>query len=145
MAPKVGKNPRKAENFTMAPKVIIIIDDEPLIRWSLRETLKKEGFTVLEAKDGKSALSHFSPEHDGVSGILLDYKLPDTDGIRVLQEIRKTHPDTPVVMMTAYGTPEVAEQAAQLKVAAFIEKPFDVKQLVNRVRDLIQPPGKQKE
>ncbi len=124
----------------MPPKVIIVIDDEPLIRWSLRETLKKEGFSVIEAKDGKSALSHFSPEHDGVSGILLDYKLPDTDGIQLLREIRKTHPNTPVLMMTAYGTPEVAEEAEKLNVAALVEKPFDVKQFVNRLRDMLEPP-----
>jgi DNA-binding NtrC family response regulator len=124
----------------MFSKVIVVIDDEPLIRWSLRESLKKAGFAVLEAKDGVSALSHFSPAQRGISGILLDYKLPDTDGIKILSEIRKTHPDTPVIMMTACGTPEVAEQAAKLNVVAFVEKPFDVQEVVDRVRELIQRP-----
>lgn len=121
------------------PRIIVVVDDEPLIRWSLGESLKQAGFEVLEARNAATALSHFNPQHDGVAGVLLDYNLPDSDGIEVLRGIRATHPDTPVVMMTAYGTPEVQRQAEQLAVAAFIDKPFDVNAVVALVRRLVLP------
>ena len=66
----------------MPKATILVVDDEPLIRWSLSERLKSEGYAVLEADTGRSALEKLA---EGVDLVLLDYRLPDTDGVAVLR------------------------------------------------------------
>ncbi|HRJ77049.1 MAG: Sporulation initiation phosphotransferase F [Planctomycetes bacterium] len=116
----------------MGNAVILIVDDELLIRWSLRERLKQEGYEVIEAQDGAQAARHFSA---GVAfaAVLLDYKLPDTDGLALLALLRQAQAHCPVIMMTAYGTADVQRKAHELGISGFVEKPFDYDALVGRV------------
>lgn len=114
-----------------AKTVMLIVEDEALIRWPLKLRLEEEGMKVIEAADGASALSQIG--HDGISGVLLDLRLPDMNGLEILRELRKHHPDCHVWIMTAYGTPEAREQAEQLGVEEFIDKPFDVDGLVQKL------------
>lgn len=104
---------------------VLVVDDEPLIRWAVVETLTKAGHHVMEAGDGRSALRALavSPHIDVV---LLDMRLPDCADLTVLSQIRQDSPDTAVVMMTAYATPEFAAQALALGVYDVMAKPFDI-------------------
>jgi DNA-binding NtrC family response regulator len=110
---------------------ILIVDDEALIRWSLRERLQAAGLQVIEAADGADALDQIS--HDGICAALLDLRLPDISGLDVLKAFRVHHPDCPVWIMTAYGTPAVEELAERLGVRGFLNKPFDLDELVEVV------------
>ena len=83
----------------MPKATILVVDDEALIRWSLRERLKAEGYDVLEADTGRAALERV-PE--GVDLVLLDYRLPDTDGVTVLRKIKEFDQDILVILLTAY-------------------------------------------
>ena len=79
----------------MPNATVLVVDDEALIRWSLTERLKSEGYNVLEAETGRAALEQVG---EGVDLVLLDYRLPDTDGVSVLRkikEIRSGHPGDP--------------------------------------------------
>ena len=76
---------------------LLIVDDEALLRWSLRERLAQEGHRILEAGTAAEALE----QAGGVDLILLDFKLPDGDGLSVLQRVKQTSPDTLVILMTA--------------------------------------------
>jgi len=111
---------------------VLVVDDEALIRWSLAESLTDAGHTVIEAGDGASALVQVS---DGTrfDAILLDYRLPDSNDLRLLQTIRERQPDAAVVMMTAFGTPEVTAGALQLGAYEVVPKPFDVHDMVDLV------------
>ena len=73
---------------------ILIVDDEQLIRWSLVERLTQEGYETSEAETGAEALTRFN---NGVDLVLLDYRLPDTNGLSVLREMRERDPDTLVL------------------------------------------------
>ena len=84
------------------------MDDEALIRWSLAERLTSEGYEVLEAETGAAALEKL-PE--GVDLVLLDYKLPDTDGVSVLRKIKEFDQDILVILLTAYASVETAVEA----------------------------------
>jgi len=82
---------------------VLVVDDEPLIRWSLTETLKDAGHTVAEAGNAESTLLRLTDGHFDV--VLLDYRLPDSNDLNLLSAIRRLSPQSAVIMMTAHGTP----------------------------------------
>ena len=73
----------------MPNATILVVDDEQLIRWSLAERLRADGYHVIEAPTGQEALDRIA---DGVDLVLLDYKLPDIDGVTVLRQIKEQDP-----------------------------------------------------
>jgi DNA-binding NtrC family response regulator len=118
---------------------ILIVDDETLIRWSLRERLQEHGLVVIEAGDGASALDLIS--HNGICAAVLDLRLPDISGLEVLKAFRVHHPRCPVWIMTAYGTAAAEEAAANLGVRAFLNKPFDMDVLVEMIAKAMAESG----
>jgi two-component system response regulator AtoC len=107
----------------MAHATILVVDDEQLIRWSLAERLRAEGHEVLEAGTGADALER---ARDGVDLVLLDYKLPDVDGLTVLRKIKELDPDVLVILLTAYASVETAVEAMKEGAFHFANKPFDL-------------------
>jgi two-component system response regulator AtoC len=107
----------------MANATVLVVDDEALIRWSLAERLKADGYRVLEAETGAAAVDHLG---DGVDLVLLDYRLPDTDGVSVLRKIKEVDPEIPVILLTACTSVETAVEAMKLGAFHFANKPFDV-------------------
>jgi two-component system, NtrC family, response regulator AtoC len=107
---------------------VLVVDDERLIRWSVAETLAAAGHSVIQAGDGRSAIDALRTTPD-VDVVLLDYRLPDSDGLALLGNIRRTAPDAAVVMMTAHVTPEMVAGALALGARQVIDKPFDMADL----------------
>jgi DNA-binding NtrC family response regulator len=113
--------------------VVLVVDDEALIRWSLSEGLTECGYSVRlagTAAEARAALTAFGA---GPLVVVLDLRLPDMADLSLLREIRTTRPDVPVIVMTAYGTVEDATQARSLGVSRFVGKPFDVGEMVQMV------------
>jgi DNA-binding NtrC family response regulator len=104
---------------------ILVVDDEALIRWSLAEVLRRSGHTVIEATSAREALDAISPS-SSVDAVLLDYRLPDSADLRLLEQIRRRLPRSPVVLMTAFGTPEMVQAALDLGAYRVLSKPFDM-------------------
>jgi two-component system nitrogen regulation response regulator GlnG len=113
---------------------VLVVDDEALIRWSLSESLADAGHKVAEAGDGASAIAQAS---DGITfdAIVLDYRLPDSNDLHLLETIRKLQPKAAVVMMTAFGTPDVTSGALKLGAYRVVPKPFDVHAIVDLVTE----------
>jgi len=111
---------------------ILIIDDEAEIRESLETLLQLEGYTVVVAGTGHEGLIHIGQRSFDV--ILLDLALPDKNGMEVLSDIRLSHPQQAVIMITAYGTVENAVRAMQSGATNFIQKPWDNEKLLADVR-----------
>jgi DNA-binding NtrC family response regulator len=115
--------------------VVLVVDDEALIRWSLSEGLTEFGYVVRvagTAAEARDALA--SARHESLV-VVLDLRLPDMADLTLLRDIRAARPDVPVIVMTAYGTAEDAKQARSLGVSRFIGKPFDVGEMVQMVGD----------
>ena len=119
----------------MAKPTILVVDDEALIRWSLAERLKSEGYEVLEAETGAAALQKL-PE--GIDLVLLDYKLPDTDGVTVLRKIKDFDQDTLVILLTAYASVDTAVEAMKLGAYHFAHKPFNLDEVVATVERALE-------
>ena len=108
---------------------VLVVDDEALLRWSVAETLGDHGWQVTEAASAQSAMVAF-PDIAAASGLVfLDLRLPDSDDLHVLAAMRRLSPHTPVILMTAHGTPDLAEAARALGAFAVLDKPFDMGEL----------------
>jgi DNA-binding NtrC family response regulator len=107
---------------------ILIAEDEQTQRDLLSGFLKKEGFSVVAVPNGKEVLRNL--EHDFFDLVLLDYKMPELDGIHALHEVRKLYPDVPVVMMTAYGSVETAVASMKAGALDYLTKPIDLEELL---------------
>lgn len=112
---------------------VLIVDDEPLIRWALAETLTDEGYGVLEAADGRRAVEVLKDTPQPVDVIMLDYRLPDSNNLQLLSTIRALSPCTRVVLMTAYGTPEVTAEALRLGAVCVVSKPLEMRDVADLV------------
>ena len=114
----------------MANATVLVVDDEDLIRWSLRERLGTDGYEVLEAGTGRAALEQFK---EGVDLVLLDYRLPDMDGLWVLRELKKLDPDVLVILLTSFVSVDTAVEAMKLGAFHFANKPFDLDEVAGLV------------
>jgi DNA-binding NtrC family response regulator len=112
---------------------VLIVDDEPLIRWSLSEGLAESGYPVRLAGNAAEARAALVALGQQPLVVLLDLRLPDSVDLALLAEIRKRYPEAPVVMMSAHGTSEDVKRAGELGACRFVEKPFDVTELVKLV------------
>lgn len=104
---------------------VLVVDDEPLIRWSVAETLSGRGMNVAQASDGASTLKVLQNE-PRFDVIVLDLRMPDIDDLSLLGKIRELYPSTAVVLMSAFGSPEVKERALQMGARQLINKPFEM-------------------
>jgi two-component system, NtrC family, response regulator AtoC len=105
---------------------VLVVDDEQLIRWSLAERLTSDGLTVVEAETAQGALDRFGPDIDLV---LLDYRLPDSDGLRVLKKMKAAQPDVPIILLTAFSSIETAVEAMKQGAYHYANKPFNLEEM----------------
>src|SRR5213595_3375956 len=117
------------------PPTILVVDDEPLIRWTLSERLTQDGCTVVEADTAKAALARFAPDIDLV---LLDYKLPDSDGLQVLRQMKASDGDVPVILLTAFSSVETAVEAMKQGAYHYANKPFNLEELALVVQQALE-------
>jgi two-component system response regulator YesN len=102
---------------------ILIIDDDPVFRSEFKEFL--EGYDVIEASDGRQALAILKKAHE-IALVILDVRLPGLSGTDVLRQIKKSDPQVSIVILTGYGSKDVAIEALKGRADDFIEKPLDV-------------------
>jgi DNA-binding NtrC family response regulator len=115
---------------------ILVVDDEPSNRSILAQVLARAGYKVETADDGAHALQRLERFRPDL--IILDYMMPEVSGIDVLRELRKREDDTPVIMITAYGTVERAVEAMQEGAYDFITRPFKPEHIAHTVRKALE-------
>jgi len=107
--------------------LILVVDDEPRVRESIRSILEDEGYAIIEASDGEEGLKKVAA--DKPDSVLLDIWMPDLDGIEVLRGIKQLDADLPVIIMSGHGTIETAVKAAKLGAYDYLEKPLSIDKL----------------
>jgi DNA-binding response OmpR family regulator len=126
-----GNSPVEGEKAAPVARrvpTVLVLDDEGLIRWTMHEGLTQNGFRVLEAATGAEAIE--IAKSRPVDLLLLDLQLPDMDGIAVLSRMREEGISCRAILMTAYGSPEVAEKALFLGARSCVAKPFDLDEML---------------
>ena len=120
-------------------KKILIADDEPNILISLEFLMKREGFEVVLARDGQEAIDAIVRERPAL--VLLDVMMPIKTGFDVCSEVRASEAlrDTLIVMLTAKGRDTDVAKGLALGANAYMTKPFSTKELVQKVRELLEP------
>jgi DNA-binding response OmpR family regulator len=119
----------------MTEGLVLIVDDDPIVRDVLSRYLARDGFRVATAEDGEAALAAFEAQQPDL--VLLDLMLPGIDGFGVFESIRRAE-STPVIMLTAKG--EEGDRIAGLDVGAddYVAKPFSPKEVIARVRAVLR-------
>jgi DNA-binding NtrC family response regulator len=115
---------------------ILVVDDEHLIRWSLEQNLKKQGYEVVTAGTGEDALRLVREEQPGL--VLLDVQLPGMNGLEVLEKIKEFDEEIVVIMITAQGALETAVTAMRLGAYDYINKPFNLDELAIIIRKALE-------
>ena len=129
--PNMGNIPSPRKNF---PPTVLVVDDEALIRWSLAEALGEQGYAVTEAGDARMALAAVMEALVPFDVVLLDFRLPDSADLRLLERMRRLTPTSRVIMVTAHNSPELAQGATALGAYRVISKPFEVDSLAALVK-----------
>ena len=129
--PSFKQSPNDREKF---PKRVLVVDDEPLIRWAASSTLSDAGFAVTQAGSIESA--RLLAGGDAFQLALLDVRLPDGDGFRFMREIQREQPGCRFIIMTAFRTPELTAHATEDSVR-IIDKPFEMPDLASLAVELV--------
>src|SRR4029453_11181827 len=130
-----GDEPGPGDRVSLTGDHILIVDDEPAIRTSLRGVLEDEGYRVTAVASGADALAAVAD--DGHDLVFLDIWMPGMDGLETLTELKRLRPDATVVMISGHGTIETAVKATRLGAYDFIEKPLSLeKTLLTATRAL---------
>jgi response regulator RpfG family c-di-GMP phosphodiesterase len=114
----------------------LIVDDEPRLRQVLVHLMRNDGFTCLEAGNGEEALAHL--EHQTVTLVMSDLRMPKMDGLELLRRVRGRWPDTAVVMITAVADVEVAVSCLAIGAMDYLTKPFHLEEVRARVAQALE-------
>jgi two-component system response regulator AtoC len=126
----------------MPSRRILIVDDERLVRWSLSERLRTDGMEIVEAGSAAEAIDQAAK---GIDAAILDYKLPDGDGVSILKRLRYNDPDVPVIMLTAHTDVNVIVDAIKAGASDYVAKPFDVNDVALRLARALDSTGSYRE
>ena len=118
-------------------EIVLVVDDEPTVRRLARRVLLEDGFEVIEAANGAEALDLVYGSTDRLGVIVSDIVMPKLNGVQLLQRLSITHPELPVILMSGYAGPELAERGIQAPCSLLV-KPFKPEELVAEVRRCIR-------
>ena len=128
--------PRRGLIVTDIRERILILEDEKLLRMTMRKRLEDEGYRVFEAATGQTALELIRDDEPDL--LLLDYKLPDMTGIDVLRQVREMHLDTSAILLTAFSSIGTAVEAMKLGAHDYLDKPVDYDELLATIAKALE-------
>ncbi|MBI3008985.1 MAG: response regulator [Candidatus Omnitrophica bacterium] len=118
---------------------ILIVDDDKLVRWSLIEVLNKNGYEATSTETGEEAINKIEDARFDL--VITDLRLPGIGGFEVLNRVKEINPSTKVIMITAYGSEGVANEAREKGAELFVNKPFEINRIREEVKEILLKGG----
>lgn len=115
---------------------VLIVDDEQLVCWSLESAFKKAGYCTTTASNAEQALGQIRSQQFDV--VITDMNLPQQDGFSVVDGVKTISPKSAIVMISAFGDSHSYDRAKEHKVQHFVDKPFNVDDMIALVRSVLQ-------
>jgi CheY-like chemotaxis protein len=125
-----------------AEGLALVVDDEPPVREIASRMMQKIGFQTITAKDGQEALEQFQLHSAELKLILMDLTMPYVDGLEAFSSIHHQRPDLPVIIMSGYNEQEAIGHQSNRGLAGFLQKPFDLNTLRNKIHQVLEEYGK---
>ena len=120
------------------PATVLVVEDDPEMRALLKAFLQREGYRVIE--EARGDLARLLVESERLDVVIVDKEIPGLNGLELLSLLRHRRPEVPVILITAFGGPAVAEEALRRGARYYVEKPFRVTKIVETVEGLIKGP-----
>jgi CheY-like chemotaxis protein len=117
--------------------LILVVDDEPVVRAVAQAMLTRFGFTVLEARDGAEGVALLRQHAGEINLVLLDMTMPRMNGIEAFQAMKEIKPKLRVILTSGYSEQDVVGQIADRRLTGFVQKPFQLGTLAEKVRELL--------
>ncbi|MGB0580130.1 MAG: response regulator [Limisphaerales bacterium] len=117
--------------------LVLIVDDEETVRTTTARMFESAGYQTVLAEDGCEGLSIFKERADEIQLVMLDLTMPHMDGVETFREIRQVRPEASVILMSGYNEQEAVRHFTGKGLAGFIQKPFTIKALLGRVREVL--------
>jgi PAS domain S-box-containing protein len=127
----------KEETGSCGTGMILVVDDEEMVREVAGRILERLGFSVLMASDGVEAINIFRERHDEIACVLLDLKMPNMDGKETFDEMRRINDDVPVILCSGFTEQYSTEQFVDGGLAGFIEKPYGREAVRDKLREVL--------
>jgi DNA-binding NtrC family response regulator len=129
---------RKTEiQVELKKKTILVIDDQSDMGWIMSRIFGDRGDKVIASRSGKEGLRKLNERKD-FDLVFLDIKLPDLNGLDVLEQIKKTSPHTKVIIITAFGSPEAKQEALERGASAFLDKPIQIDEMTRLANEVLK-------
>lgn len=141
--PRVQAGPVEVEPVTVSPtsatgsETILVVEDEPAVRALICKTLRKNGYTVLEAVNGRDALRAASEHRGPLDLVLTDVVMPEMGGKELAERLSVSRPDTMIVFMSGYAESEIVHNGVLKPGTILLEKPFTPDSLARKVREVL--------
>ncbi|MBP8250827.1 MAG: response regulator [Herpetosiphon sp.] len=119
---------------------ILVVDDEPSVRWVTERVLKRLGFDVLACNDGKSAIETLQQHLNDIACVLLDLTMPIMNGEQTLKALRAIKPNLPIIMMSGYSEETASTHIKRSNLVAFLQKPFTISELQETLSTVVSIP-----
>jgi two-component system, cell cycle sensor histidine kinase and response regulator CckA len=114
-----------------------LVEDKDFVRDVTESILKRAGYKVLIAVNGNEALNSYAKKRDKISSVILDLIMPEMGGKECLVKLHEIDPDAEILITSGYYTTEIAREITESGAACFILKPYDIKQMLTEVRDVL--------
>jgi CheY-like chemotaxis protein len=129
---------KREDKAVAEERTVLLVDDEEMVMDIGSQFLKRLGYSVRMASDGRQALDIYQRESDRIDCLLLDFTMPGMDGLETMQQIRKIRPDAKIIITSGYTRQQIEDQFAGIGPPdAFIQKPFEMKALQEKLCEVI--------
>jgi CheY-like chemotaxis protein len=123
---------------TGGKETLLLVEDEAPVRESVRRLLEWHGYTVIEARSGADALQIYDGNEQGIDLVLTDLMMPGMGGHELVERLRVRHPELRVLFMSGYADKSMTPNGAPRRGTAYLEKPFTVELLMQRLREVLE-------